>query len=61
MAEDGKLHTSSPFYLGAGDQPGNLITQVVLKGDNYLAWSRAITLSLRSRKYAADKEEEILH
>ncbi|KAL2896616.1 Retrovirus-related Pol polyprotein from transposon TNT 1-94 [Bienertia sinuspersici] len=41
---------SSPFYLGSGDQPGNLISHVILKGDNYLAWSRAITLSLKSRR-----------
>ncbi|KAL2905464.1 Retrovirus-related Pol polyprotein from transposon TNT 1-94 [Bienertia sinuspersici] len=50
MVDDGKLDPSSPFYLGAGDQPGNLITHVTLKGDNYLAWSRAITLSLKSRR-----------
>ncbi|KNA13963.1 hypothetical protein SOVF_111810, partial [Spinacia oleracea] len=49
--EDGKVDPSSPFYLSAGDQPSNLITHVVLKGkDNYLAWSRAITLSLKSRR-----------
>ena len=50
MSAEGKIDPSSPFYLGAGDQPGNLITHVVLKGDNYLAWSRAITLSLKSRR-----------
>ena len=50
MSAEGKIDPSSPFYLGAGDQPGNLITYVVLKGDNYLAWSRAITLSLKSRR-----------
>ncbi|KAL2907188.1 Retrovirus-related Pol polyprotein from transposon TNT 1-94 [Bienertia sinuspersici] len=49
MEDTGKLDPSSPFYLGPGDQPGNTITNVVLKGDNYLAWSRAITLSLKSR------------
>ncbi|XP_056685715.1 uncharacterized protein [Spinacia oleracea] len=48
---DDKIEPSSPFYLSAGDQPSNLITHVVLKGkDNYLAWSRAITLSLKSRR-----------
>lgn len=50
MGDEEKIAMSSPFYLGAGDQPGNLITHVVLKGDNYLGWSRAITLSLRSRR-----------
>uniref|UniRef100_A0A803M6X4 Retrotransposon Copia-like N-terminal domain-containing protein n=1 Tax=Chenopodium quinoa TaxID=63459 RepID=A0A803M6X4_CHEQI len=48
--EDGKLDPSSPYYLGSDDQPGNTITHVILKGDNYLAWSRAITLSLKSRR-----------
>uniref|UniRef100_A0A803KVU3 Retrotransposon Copia-like N-terminal domain-containing protein n=1 Tax=Chenopodium quinoa TaxID=63459 RepID=A0A803KVU3_CHEQI len=48
--EDGKIDPSSPFYLGAGNQPGNLITHVVLKSYNYLPWSRAITLSLKSRR-----------
>ncbi|KAL2923984.1 hypothetical protein RDABS01_015475 [Bienertia sinuspersici] len=50
MEETAKLDPSSPFYLGSGDQPGNLISHVILKGDNYLAWSRAITLSLKSRR-----------
>uniref|UniRef100_A0A803MNM4 Retrotransposon Copia-like N-terminal domain-containing protein n=1 Tax=Chenopodium quinoa TaxID=63459 RepID=A0A803MNM4_CHEQI len=57
MAGDGKIDPSSPFYLGAGDQPGNLITHVTLKEDNYLAWSKAITLSMRSCR----KEEEVMH
>lgn len=50
MAEEGKIDVSSPYYLGAGDQPGNLITHVILKGDNQLNWSRAITLSFKSRQ-----------
>uniref|UniRef100_A0A803L377 Retrotransposon Copia-like N-terminal domain-containing protein n=1 Tax=Chenopodium quinoa TaxID=63459 RepID=A0A803L377_CHEQI len=50
MGDDGKIDPSSPFYLGSGDQPSNLITHVILKGDNYLAWCRAITLSLKSRR-----------
>lgn len=45
-----KLDASSPFYLGSGDQPGNLITHAVLTGDNYVAWARAITLSLKARR-----------
>ncbi|XP_021742499.1 uncharacterized protein LOC110708630 [Chenopodium quinoa] len=49
MGED-KIDSASPFYPGSGDQPGNLISHVILKGDNYLAWSRAITLSLKSRR-----------
>ncbi|XP_021755434.1 uncharacterized protein LOC110720688 [Chenopodium quinoa] len=50
MVDDGKIDPSSPFYLGVGDQPDNLITHVLLKGENYLACSRAITLSLKSRR-----------
>lgn len=49
MVDDGKFDPSSLFYLGPGDQPGNLITHVILKGDNYLSWSREITLLLKSR------------
>ncbi|KAL2902153.1 Retrovirus-related Pol polyprotein from transposon RE1 [Bienertia sinuspersici] len=51
MVDDNKIDPSSPFFLGAGDQPSNLITHVILKkGDNYLAWSRANALSLKSRR-----------
>ncbi|KAL2941173.1 Retrovirus-related Pol polyprotein from transposon RE1 [Bienertia sinuspersici] len=50
MVDDAKIDPASPFYLGSGDQPGNLISHVILKGDNYLAWSRAITLSSKSRR-----------
>ncbi|KAL2902680.1 Retrovirus-related Pol polyprotein from transposon RE1 [Bienertia sinuspersici] len=49
MASEKKIDPSSPYYLGSGDQPGNLITHVILKSDNYVAWSRAITLSLKAR------------
>ncbi|CAH9079262.1 unnamed protein product [Cuscuta epithymum] len=41
---------SSPYYLRSGDQPGNLITHVIFRGDNYVGWSRAITLSLKARQ-----------
>ena len=44
------IDITSPFYLGSGDQPGNFISHIILKGDNYLSWSRAITLSLKSRR-----------
>ncbi|GAA0161299.1 hypothetical protein LIER_17647 [Lithospermum erythrorhizon] len=45
--EEGKIDLSSPYYLGSGDQPGNLITHVILQNDNYLVWSRAMTLARR--------------
>ncbi|KAL2892884.1 Pre-rRNA-processing protein ESF2 [Bienertia sinuspersici] len=44
------IDPSSPYYLRSGDQPGNCITHVLLKNDNYVAWSRAITLSLKARR-----------
>ncbi|KAL2931658.1 Retrovirus-related Pol polyprotein from transposon RE1 [Bienertia sinuspersici] len=44
------IDPSSPYYLGSGDQPGNSITHVLFKNDNYVAWSRAITLSLKARR-----------
>ncbi|KAL2938795.1 Retrovirus-related Pol polyprotein from transposon RE1 [Bienertia sinuspersici] len=49
-ADEHKLGISSPFYLGSGDQPGNLITHVTLKSDNYVSWSRAITISLKAHR-----------
>lgn len=44
MEVEGKIDPSSPYYLASGDQPGNLITHVLLLGDNHFAWSRAIDL-----------------
>lgn len=40
----------SPYYLSASDNPGNIITQVQLKGDNYDEWARAIRTALRAKK-----------
>ncbi|CAH9070652.1 unnamed protein product [Cuscuta epithymum] len=45
-----RLDPSSPYYLSAGDQPGNLITHMILNGENYVAWSRAFSLSLKARQ-----------
>ncbi|KAL2926115.1 Retrovirus-related Pol polyprotein from transposon RE1 [Bienertia sinuspersici] len=50
IADTKPIDPSSPYYLGSGDQPGNSITHVLLKNDNYVAWSRAITLSLKARR-----------
>lgn len=50
MTNGDKIEPTSPFYLGSRDQPGNFITHVILKGDNYLAWIRSITLSLKARR-----------
>ena len=40
----------SPYCLSASDNPGNIITQVQLKGDNYDEWARAIRTALRAKK-----------
>ncbi|XP_021725291.1 uncharacterized protein LOC110692563 [Chenopodium quinoa] len=50
MGDETKIDPSSLFYLGSGDQPGNLISHVILKGENYLPWSRDMSLSLKSRR-----------
>ncbi|PNX70993.1 hypothetical protein L195_g057949 [Trifolium pratense] len=42
--------TPSPYDLNSNDNPGNLITQVQLKGENYDEWSKAIRTSLRARR-----------
>ena len=42
--------TTSPYDLNSNDNPGNVITQVQLKGDNYEEWARAIRTSLRARR-----------
>ncbi|WVZ19084.1 hypothetical protein V8G54_006406 [Vigna mungo] len=39
---------SSPYDLSAIDNPGNVITQVQLKGENYEEWTRAVKISLRA-------------
>ena len=40
----------SPYTLSANDNPGNIITQVQLKEDNYDEWARAIRTALRAKK-----------
>ena len=42
--------TPSPYDLNSSDNPGNLITQVQLKGENYDEWSRAMCTSLCARR-----------
>ncbi|XP_021753632.1 uncharacterized protein LOC110719025 [Chenopodium quinoa] len=45
-----KIETNSPFYLGAHDRPGDFITPIRLKLDNFDAWSHAIYVALSSRR-----------
>nr|GMC73275.1 retrovirus-related Pol polyprotein from transposon TNT 1-94 [Ipomoea batatas] len=41
----------SPYELNSNDNPGNVITQVRLRGDeNYDEWARAMKTSLRARR-----------
>jgi hypothetical protein len=42
----------SPYDLYSSDNPGNIITQVQLKGEggNYDEWTRAVRGSLRARR-----------
>jgi hypothetical protein len=42
--------TSSVYTLNSNDNPGNLITQVQLKGENYEEWTRAMRTALRAKK-----------
>ncbi|KAK3406459.1 hypothetical protein EUGRSUZ_K02658 [Eucalyptus grandis] len=42
--------TSSPYTLNSNDNPGNLITQVQLKGENYEEWAQATRTTLRAKK-----------
>ena len=46
----GAKKTYSPYDLNASDNPGNIITQVQLRGENYDEWARAVKISLRARR-----------
>ena len=50
-SDDGPSKSAtSPYFLSANDNPGNIITQVQLKGDNYDEWARAMRTALRAKK-----------
>lgn len=40
----------SPYDLNSNDRPGNLITQVQLRGENHEEWACAMRTSLRARR-----------
>ena len=40
----------TPYALTSNDNPGNIITQVQLKGENYDEWARAVRIALRAKK-----------
>ena len=41
---------SNPYSLNSNDNPGNIITQVQLRGENYDEWARAMRTALRAKK-----------
>ncbi|CAM8974826.1 unnamed protein product [Rhodiola kirilowii] len=46
----GGVKKKDVFSLGSNDNPGNLITPVQLKGDNYDEWARAIRTALKAKR-----------
>lgn len=50
--DGGKNKVDMAYHLGSSDGPGNIITPVQLRGENYDEWARAIRTSLKAkRKY----------
>lgn len=45
-----KTDPSSPFFLGTHDRPGDQITSVKLKLDNFDDWAHNVRVALRSRR-----------
>lgn len=43
-------HTSSPYYLHPSDGPGNMITTVQLRGENYEEWAKHVQNALRTKR-----------
>lgn len=42
--------TISPYDLSAGDNPGTVISRILLRGPNYDEWSTSLRLALQARK-----------
>ncbi|KAJ1399233.1 Retrotransposon gag domain [Sesbania bispinosa] len=47
---DGTKKTPSPYHLNSNDNPGNVITQVQLRGENYEEWARAMKIPLHAQR-----------
>ena len=45
-----RMDSTSPFYLGPHDRPGDFITPTRLKGDNYDEWASDIQTALEARR-----------
>lgn len=41
---------SSPYYLHPSDNPGALITSVLLRGDNYTEWATELSNSIQAKR-----------
>jgi len=39
----------SPYYLCSATHPGNIISHIILNGENYANWSRIVTNALKSK------------
>ncbi|XP_023639594.1 uncharacterized protein LOC111830942 [Capsella rubella] len=50
VAEGTPRKTINPYDLSLGDNPGAVISHVLLKHDNYDDWSRELRTALRARK-----------
>ena len=48
--EQSQKKKPSPYDLTSNDNPGSVITQVQLRGENYDEWARAVKTSLRARR-----------
>ncbi|XP_042941215.1 uncharacterized protein LOC122275959 isoform X1 [Carya illinoinensis] len=46
-------YSSSPYYLHPNDNPGALLVSEIFSGDNYIAWSRSITMALTVKNKVA--------
>ena len=38
----------SPYFLSSSDNPGNIISPIILDGENYANWSSVVTNALKS-------------
>lgn len=50
VAATSQRRTTDPYDLTPSDNHGSIISQVVLKGDNYDEWAYEITMVLRAHK-----------
>ena len=45
-----KIETTSPYYLGPQDRPGDYITPVKLRTDNFDTWAYSVRMALVGRR-----------